>query len=327
MTKRWVHSWLRFILENGRIYLFVLLLVIMGSFVSSEFLTPANLVNLLKAVALLGIVAAGMAFVTYSGHLADLSVPSIIAFSGIMTVASLPLGLVPALVIGTLSGLVVGAMNGLAVGMLGANPILWTLAVSFFMEGFMRFTWSNDQIYPSTDPGTPGSAFVQLYRLDFGPVPLIVVVMLVLFIAAHFLMKHTRLGVETRLVGSSRPAAKASGINVKKVVFLDFLLAAFAASVTGIFLASMNKLGVFYLGDGYAFEGVTAVVLGGVTLEGGEGNMPGVFGGVLVIGLLTNILNYLGMGSFYQKIVTGSVFILVVWLHHCRPHAGGSSDA
>jgi len=151
--------------------------------------------------------------------------------------------------------------------------------------------------------------------------------MLLLFVAAHFLMRHSRLGVETKLVGSSRPAARASGINVQKVVFLDFLLAAFTASVTGIFLASMNKLGVFYLGQGYAFKGVTAVVLGGVTLQGGEGHMPGVFGGVLVMGLLTNIMTYLGMGSFYQKIVTGAVFILVVWLHRCGARAGGGENA
>lgn len=309
------NSRLTFLRRRGGIYLFVLLLAVVGCFVSGDFLTAGNLLNVLKAVALLGIVACGMAFVTYSGHLADLSVPSIIAFSGITTVAALPLGLAPALAVGILSGLAIGALNGLVVGAFNANPILWTLAVAFFMEGLMRFVWSNDQLYPDTEPGTPGAAFVHIYRTDLGPVPLIVIVMLLLFALAHFVLKRTRLGVETRLVGASKPAARSSGVNVKKVVFLDFLWASFAASVAGIFITSMNKLGVFYLGEGYEFKSVTAVVIGGVTLSGGEGHVPGVFGGVLVIGLLSNVMNFMGVGAFHQKIVTGAVFILVVGIH------------
>ena len=320
-------SWFRAFYHRGGIYLFVILLVIVGCFVSGEFLTAGNLLNVLEAVALLGIVATGMAFVTYSGHLADLSVPSTIAFSGIMTVAALPLGLIPALIIGILSGLAVGALNGLVVGAFNANPILWTLAVAFFMEGLMRFVWSNDQLYPNTEPGTAGAAFVKIYRVGLGPIPLIVIVMLLLFALAHFIMKKTRLGIETKYVGASKPAARSSGISVKKVVFLDFLWASFAASVAGIFITSMNKLGVFYLGQGYDFKSVTAVVIGGVTLSGGQGNMAGVFGGVLVMGLLSNIMTFMGVGTFHQKIVTGAVFIMVVGLHRYQMSKKGADSA
>jgi len=122
------------------IYGVAVLLLIGGRIVSADFLTVENLLTILNAVALLGIVASGMAFVTYSGHMADLSLPSIMAFSGIVTVAALPWGLPAALLCGVLAGLLVGAMNGFVVGRLRANPILWTLAVAFFMEGFMRFT-------------------------------------------------------------------------------------------------------------------------------------------------------------------------------------------
>ena len=139
-----------------------LVLVLVGMLVSDEFLTTRNLLNVLDSVALLGIVAAGMAFVTYSGHMADLSLPAVMAFAGIVCVACLPLGLGPALALGLLAGVAIGAMNGLVVGRFNANPILWTLAVAFFMEGFMRFTWSNNQIYPSTEPGTSGAAFISV---------------------------------------------------------------------------------------------------------------------------------------------------------------------
>ncbi|MHC4643158.1 MAG: ABC transporter permease [Planctomycetota bacterium] len=309
------------------IYLIGLLLLVVGVFVSDEFFTPRNLMNILNAVALLGIVSAGMAFVTYSGNMADLSIPSIMAFSGIISVAALPLGLVPALVLGILAGMLIGAMNGFVVGRFNANPILWTLAVAFFMEGFMRFTWSNNQVYPDIEPGTSGATFIDIFRISIGPIPLIVVVMVMMFIAGHLVMIRTRFGIESKLVGSSRAAARTTGINVPRVVLTDFLAAAFGASIAGIFITSMNKLGVFYLGRGYDFKSVTAVVIGGMMLSGGRGNMLGVFGGVLVIGLLANIMTFMGINMFQQNIVTGAIFIAMVGLHQYRLRKRGKDYA
>jgi len=307
------------------IYGVALLLLVIGRIVSAEFLTGENLLTILNSVALLGIVASGMAFVTFSGHVADLSLPSIMAFSGIMCVASLPLGLPLALLCGVLAGLLIGAMNGFVVGRFRANPILWTLAVAFFMEGFMRFTWSGNQVYPDTAPGSAGAAFIGIFRTNIGALPLVVVVMLLMLGLGQLVMTRTRFGRETRFVGSSRAAAVTSGIHVRRVVLTNFLVAAFAASVAGIFITSMTKLGVFYLGQGYDFRAVTAVVIGGVMLSGGRGNMLGVLGGVLVIGLLTNIMTFMGITSFRQNIVTGVVFIIVVGLQQYRLRAGGRS--
>ena len=320
-------STLSAVLETAGIYAVAALLMVAGVFVSPDFLTAENLMNILAAVALLGIVSSGMAFVTYSGSMADLSLPCIMAFSGIIAVASLPLGLPAALVLGVLSGMAVGAMNGFVIGRLNANPILWTLSVAFFMEGFMRFAWSNNQVYPDTAPGTSGEAFIGIFRLGVGPVPLVVVIMFLMFLLAHFTMTRTRFGRESRFVGSSRAAARASGIRVSRVVFLNFLFASFAAAVAGIFLTSMNKLGVFYLGQGYDFKAVTAVVIGGVMLSGGRGHLPGVLGGVLVIGLLSNIMQFLGITAFRQNIVTGLVFIAVVGWQQYQLRAKGRDYA
>ena len=308
------------------IYGVALLLLVVGRVVSADFLTAENMLTILNAIALLGIVASGMAFVTYSGHMADLSLPSIMAFSGIVTVATLSWGLPMSLLCGILAGLSVGALNGFVIGRFRANPILWTLAVAFFMEGFMRFTWSNNQVYPDISPGSAGEAFIGIFRTDLGPLPLIVVTMLVMLGLGQLIMMYSRFGRETRYVGSSRAAAETSGIHVPRVVMLNFLVAAFAASVAGVFITSMNKLGVFYLGQGYDFQAVTAVVIGGVLLSGGRGNMLGVLGGVLVIGLLTNIMTFMGITSFRQNIVTGVVFIVVVGLQQYRLRAGGRSS-
>lgn len=308
------------IFDRIGIFLPVILLLITGCMVSDKFFTAGNFLNILNAIALLGIVATGMAFVTHSGSMADLSIPSIMAFSGIITVAALPLGLFAAIVLGICAGLAIGALNGFVVGRFNANPILWTLAVAFFMEGFMRFTWSNNQVYPDIEPGTAGAAFINIFRINIGPVPLIVAVMLAMFVIGHLVLTRTRFGIESKLTGSSRPAAKTTGINVPRVVMMNFLAAAFCASIGGVFITSMNKLGVFYLGIGYDFKAVTAVVIGGMMLSGGRGNMLGVFGGVMVIGLLTNIMTFIGINTFQQNIVTGGIFIAVVGLgqYHLR---------
>ena len=302
------------------------LLLLAGWCVSPDFLTRSNLLDVLNGVALLGIVASGMAFVTWSGHMADLSLPSIIAFSGIIAVAALPLGLPLALLAGVLAGMTIGVMNGLVIGRFRANPILWTLAVAFFMEGFMRFAWSNNQLYPDITPGSPGQAFIGIFRTQIGSLPLIVIVMLGMLGIGQLVMTRTRFGRETRDVGSSRPAAETSGINVPRVVLMNFVVAALAASVAGIFITSMNKLGVFYLGQGYDFRSVTAVVIGGVMLSGGRGNMLGVLGGVLVIGLLANIMVFMRITAFRQNIITGLVFIAVVGLQQYQLRRGGRSD-
>ncbi len=304
-----------------------LILLAAGAFVSEKFFTVANFMDILNAVALLGMAAAGMAFITYSGNMADLSIPSTMAFSGIITVAALPLGLLPALVLGVAAGMLIGAMNGFVVGRFNANPILWTLAVAFFMEGFMRFTWSNNQVYPDIEPGTSGAAFIEIFRTNIGGVPLIVVVMLGMFVVGHLVMTRTRFGIESKLTGSCRAAARTTGINVPRVVMTGFLAAAFCASIAGIFITSLNKLGVFYLGKGYDFKAVTAVVIGGMMLSGGRGNMLGVLGGVLVIGLLANIMTFMGINTFQQNIVTGAIFIAVVGLGQYRLRKRGKDYA
>jgi ribose/xylose/arabinose/galactoside ABC-type transport system permease subunit len=259
--------------------------------------------------------------------MADLSLPSIMAFSGIISVASLPFGLVPAIILGLLAGMLIGALNGLVVGRLNANPILWTLAVSFFMEGFMRFVWSNNQIYPDTAEGTAGAVFIQIFRTKTFGIPSVVMVMLAMFLVGSFIMTRTRFGIESKLTGSSKDVAITSGINVRKVILFDFIVASFAASVAGIYLTSMNKLGVFYLGKGYDFKAVTAVVIGGMMLSGGRGNMFGVFGGVLFIGLLSNIMTFMDINVFQQNIVTGSIFVLVVGIHQYQLRKQGKDAA
>lgn len=301
--------------EKAGVYLIALLLIVIGGVYSDQFLTAENFLNITRNAALLGIVVAGASFVTYVGHYIDLSIPAIIPLSGIVSVMLLPYGIHVSIIGGILAGMLIGVMNGYVVGYLKANPILWTLSVVFFMEGLMRFAMSNNQIYPDASPGTAGESFVALYRTSFFGIPIYVIAMFLMIIGSVYIYKKTRFGKEAKLVGSSYDVADASGINTRKTVFYAFLLTAFAASIAGIFITSFNKTGVYYLGLGYDFQAVTAIVLGGMTLSGGRGSIVGVLGGVFVIGLLSNLMTFIGIHPFQQNIVIGVIFISVVGLN------------
>ena len=315
------------------IYVVAVALIVVGMFVDSNFFTADNFLNVLRNVALLGIASCGMSYIVYIGKWCDLSLPSYMALSGTVAIACLPFGFIPALICGILAGMAIGALNGIVVGWLNANPILWTLAVVYFMEGFMRFTWSNTQIYPDQVlesrglDTTAAEQFLGIFKTNILSVPLIVIVMILLFVLCHFIFTKTKFGLYAKLVGSSLEAAKSSGVNVKRVILYAFLATAFFGSIAGIFITSLNKLGVFYLGQGYDFKSVTAVVIGGMMQSGGRGSMVGVFGGVIVIGLLSNIMNFIGINTFQQDIVTGLIFILVVGFHQYQLRSQGKDYA
>ena len=297
------------------IYLIAGVFFIIGITVSPNFLTRQNILNIFWGVSILGLVACGMGFVTYSGHFADLSVPAIVAFSGNIAISFLKMGLFPALLLGLAAGMIIGVLNGVIVGYLRANPILWTIAVQIFMEGLQRFLWGNLQIYPDSEPGTPGSIFIRLFGMSVLGIPIPIIIMIVLFVIFQVVMKRTKFGMQTKLIGSSYLAAKYSGINVRGTVFFVFLISSFTSSIAGIFMSSMSGIGAFYLGEGYDFRALTAIVIGGVMLNGGMGNMIGVLGGVLTIGIIVNIMTFLSMKFYQQNIVTGLIFIIVVWVN------------
>ena len=300
------------LLSGAGIYLVVFLLVIVGASTSPGFLAPDRLLGTFQNVALLGIVATGVAFVTFSGHFADLSVPAIMALSGIVTVSTLRFGLVPAIAFGVGAGLVVGAINGWVIGYLRANPIIWTLVTAAAGSGFIRWAFSNKQAYPEGESAS-GSAFIHLYGDKLmGVLPLIVLVWAAVIVCGHFLLAKTKFGAQIKLTGASYEVARMTGVDTRRITFSAFLLSALAASIAGILLASLNKLGAEYIGKGYDFTAVTAVVLGGVTLAGGRGTMLGVLGGVLAIGLLEDVLTLNGVGVDPQEVVKGALFIVVV---------------
>lgn len=312
-------SWiLNYIVNRVGIFLVALVVFIAGSIIYPQFLTAQNIVSILWTVSILGLAASGVAFVTYSGHFADLSVVAIIAFSGNITITALPLGLFPALVCGLVAGVAIGLINGLIIGQLRANPILWTLAITIAMEGIQRVLWGNMPIYPNMDAGTAGETFISLFGKRVLGIPIPIILMIVTYLFFHILWKKTSFGMQIKYLGESYEAARLSGINVKRNVLLVFMISSLTSSIAGIFMASMGAVGGYYVGLGYDFRALTAVVLGGVMLDGARGSMIGVMGGVITIGAVTCLLTFLGMKFFQQGMITGMIFIVIVWFFTLR---------
>ncbi len=309
-------SKINLLLERLGIYTIAIVLIIIGFLVfGKRFLSFNNFINMLDAITLLGIVSVGVSFVIYSGHFADLSIPSVMAFSGIIAVEFLKFGIIIAVLSGLAVGLVIGIINGFVIGKIRANPVIWTLAMTYVTKGLMRWIWLNKQIYPDIKGGETGAghAFIQLYRTTvFGNVSVSLIFMLGLVILGQFVFKRTKYGQQLKIIGSNFEVAKMTGIHVTRLAQSTYIISALTAAAAGIFLASLGKVGAYYQGEGYDFRAVTAVVIGGLSLAGGRGSVVGVLGGVLVIGLLGNIMTLMGIDTFSQSVVTGTIFIIVV---------------
>ncbi|MGO8695774.1 MAG: ABC transporter permease [Rectinemataceae bacterium] len=298
--------------------------------VINRFLSPQNMLNIVNAAALVGIVAVGMAFVTYSGNFADMSVPTTMGFTGYICIALLKFGFVPALLGAVAVALVIGLLNGFVVGKFKANPIIWTLAVNYMTMGIIRLVWVNKQIYPDMQGvGQSTVAFfddIYRYRL-FGTIGLPIVILAVMVVVGQFVLTKTSFGARLKLIGSSLRAAKFTGVHVERLVAATFVLSAFAAAIAGLAVTSLTRVGAWYNGAGYDFKAVTVVVIGGVTLAGGRGSILGVLGGALIIGILDNITTLLGIGTFSQNMIRGAIFIIVVGINAKSLRSLGRDDA
>jgi len=325
------------------VYLIALFFLLLGVVLQSlgviqNFISWSNFLNIIDNVSLLGIVAVGMAFVTYSGNYADLSVPTTMALTGIVAVEMLKYGFLPAILAATAVGLLIGLINAIVVGKLKANPIIWTLAVNYVTLGVIRLVWANKQIYPETitDNKEAIALFDGIFRHElasnlFGnellDIRLPTILMLVLMVLGQFILTKTSFGAQLKMTGSAKKAARFSGINVEYVVGMAFVLAAVTAIIGGLTITSLSRVGAYYNGTGYDFRAVTAIVIGGMTLAGGRGSMIGVLGGVLIIGFINNIMTLLGVPTLSQDMIRGLIFIIVVGISAKSLRSLGRDDS
>ena len=295
--------------QYGGIIIALIVLCTVFALSNSRFLTLANFMNIFQQVAVVAIAAFGMTWVILLGEI-DLSVGSIIAVAGMVGAQSLALGtgFPAALLITIIAGAILGAVNGLLTARLLLPSFIVTVATMSIYRGLVSLPTGGAPLMIS-DPN-----WQAIGASHFLGVPLIIWILLVLFLANHIALSMTVFGRETYLTGGNREAALYSGIRVGRVKIIVFTLSGIMSAIAGILLSSRLYSAQTNAGLSYELDAIAAAVLGGTSLSGGVGTMPGTLIGALIIGVLNNGMNMLSVPYFYQLIVKGVVILVAVWL-------------
>ncbi|PTJ70963.1 ABC transporter permease [Mammaliicoccus sciuri] len=287
----------------------IILLIVVISIMNSAFLDLSNLLNLLRQVSINGLIAFGMTFVILTGGI-DLSVGSILALSSAFTAILITSGLDPivALIVGVLGGFLLGVFNGVLVTFGSMAPFIATLATMTIFRGLTLVVTDGN---PITNLGD--SYMFQLFGKGyFFGIPVPAVTMIIVFIILAIILQKTTFGRHTYAIGGNEVASKISGIKVNRVKILIYGISGLMSALAGAILTSRLNSAQPTAGTSYELDAIAAVVLGGTSLTGGKGRIVGTFIGVLIIGVLNNGLNLLGVSSFYQQVVKGIVILIAV---------------
>ncbi len=271
------------------------------------FLTVSNILNIAQQTSINAIIAVGMTFVILTAGI-DLSVGSVLAFSGVVMASflqsgwPLPLGIAAGLSVGLASGLV----NGLLISFGKLPPFISTLGMMSVARGTaLMFTG-----------GRPVSGFPDSFRSlatgEILSVPSPVIIMLVIYAIAHFVLTRTKLGRYAYAIGGNEEASVLSGVNVKFYKTVVYGIAGLLSACAAVILTARLNSAQPIAGIMYELDAIAATVIGGTSLMGGEGTIIGTLIGALIMGVLRNGLNLLGVSSFLQQTIIGSVIILAV---------------
>ncbi len=289
------------------VYIVLCAFFVFAAVASPQFRTTYNIFNLLRQAVAFGIVGIGQTIAILSGGI-DLSVGSLISLVACLTSGIMvgnPTFVIPIVLFVLGLGVLVGMANGALVAYLRVPPFIATLAVSAILQGSVL-------LYTKKPVGGVTRGFMFFANGQLGPVPFAFVFWVLLLAIFLFLLRQTGLGLHIYATGGNEEIARLSGIPVRRVKLIVYVLSGFLAALTGVFLASRLGIGDPLVGQGFELESITAVLIGGTSLAGGRGGVEGTIAGVLIIALINNILNLLNVSGFWQWVVKGIVVIAVV---------------
>lgn len=295
--------------NNIGIIVVLLILFIALSFASPVFLTSDNLITVLRQISINVFLALGMTLVIILAGI-DLSVGAIVALSGTLTVglivtAGMPIYL--AIIIGLLIGAAIGFLNGVVVSQFKLPAFIVTLATMNVAQGIAYIYSGGQSVRITNDAFTligTGKVF------DFIPLPVLYMVILIFIFT--ILLNKTKFGTYVYAIGGNREAARLSGVPTKKVEISVYTITGILAAFAGIVLAARMYSGQPTVGQGYEMDAIAACVLGGVSMSGGRGRISGTIFGAMVIGVISNGLNLLGVSSFWQLVVKGIIILVAI---------------
>jgi len=299
----------------------LVILIIVFSLSSENFLGPRNIEGILIATAVNGILAVGVTFVIITGGI-DLSIGTVMTLSAVITAkvvseagAPLPIGILAGILTGALAGLI----NGVVIARMRVPPFVATLGMLYIAKGLSLVLSELAPIYFDR-----GSGFTDLATGVILQIPGVIEIpngVLIMFGAAligSFILFRTQLGRYTFALGSNEEAARISGVNTARWKMIVYTVAGVFSGLAGVMIAARLNSAQPSLGQGYELDAIAAVVIGGTSLSGGEGSIFGTVIGAFVISVLTNGLRILSVPQEWQSVVTGAIIIVAVFLDMIR---------
>ena len=292
----------------------LLLLMWIALAVSTDsFFTANNFENLLRQASLWAIIAIGQTFVIITGGI-DLSVGAVVGLSSTIVAMLLKAGVPIWLSIGLtlLSGVAIGAFHAFGILRLGLPPFIMTLATLTALRGIGLLMTNGATISGfSTD-------FTGFSRLSFAGIPSLFWMVILVAVPSYILLHHSRWGRYIYAVGSNSEAARLSGINISRTIYLAYILSATLAAFAGILTASRISIGVPTTGEGWELQSIASSVIGGTSLFGAVGSIPGPLLGAMLLTTINNGANLLNVKPFWQRIITGALISVIVYFDQLR---------
>lgn len=286
----------------------LILLIIVVTISTPRFLTTSNILNLLKSNSVNAIISCGMLMAILMGEI-DISVGSTVGLSGIigayiMTNMGLPVG--PTICICLMVGALVGIVNGIAISYLKVPAFVATLATQSIGRGLTEIISGGVTIRVRDD------SYTAIGNTSIGGISVIIIYAAVILVFTWFLLNRTRFGYYIYAIGGNKLAAQYSGVNVKKYNMLPYVLIGLFCGLSGLIWSARLGSAAATLGSGFEMDAIAAVVIGGTSMSGGVGTVGGTFIGVLIIGVITNGLNLMGINSFWQEVFKGIIILVAV---------------
>lgn len=322
------NSWLTVlgkVVVSMRAFIALFLLLAYFAIVNDTFLTQGNLVILTKQVAINAILGIGMTFVILTGGI-DLSVGSIVGLAGMVAGALINEGFVLQIfgiviyfniwiimAITLIVGMFFGLANGLIITRFNVAPFIATLGMLYVARGLALLS-ANGATFPNLvgNPELGNTGFPELGAGTFLGLPYTVWIMVALTLLAVFIARKTPFGRQVYAIGGNERAAQLSGVRVKRVTLLTYVISGFCSAMVGLIISSQLVAAHPATGETFELNAIAAVVLGGTSLAGGRGTVFGTIIGAFVIGVLRNGMVLEGLSSFLQTVITGVVIILAV---------------
>lgn len=290
------------------IYIILLLMIIISAIASPNFLTVSNILSVLRQSTPTIVLAFAAMFLMISGNM-DLGAGAGLAFSGIAALVAYTSSgsLLVGILFGCVCGIIIGIVNGVITAYLAVPSFIVTLATDMIIRGLIMIYTGGQAITETDNFSVIGQGYA-------GPIPIPIIIMVVLLIISWFILRSTTLGRKFYAIGGNAEAAKAACINVKAAIVQSYMLAGVLTAISGIVLISRLNSGSPTAGDGYALDAIASTVIGGSSLNGGVGTATGTLVGAIIMGLISNILNLMGIQSYVQQVVKGVIIILAVIL-------------